>query len=93
MFLASQFAMSQVINEPTHNLDNSRSCIDLIFTSQPNMVIDSGVHPSLHSNCQHQIIYFTFDLKVFYTPPYERPVWQFSRANSDYITRAINLFD
>ena len=44
-FLASQFAMSQVINEPTHILDNSKSCIDLIFTSQPNMIMDSGVHP------------------------------------------------
>ena len=39
-FLASQFAMSQVINEPTHILDNSKSCIDLIFTSQPNMIMD-----------------------------------------------------
>ena len=64
-FLASQFAMSQVINEPTHILDNSKSCIDLIFTSQPNMIMDSGVHPSLHSNCHHQIIYAKFDLKVF----------------------------
>ena len=27
-------------------LDNSSSCVDLIFTSQPNMVIDSGVHVS-----------------------------------------------
>ena len=72
-FLASQFAMSQVINEPTHILDNSKSCIDLIFTSQPNMIMDSGVHPSLHSNCHHQIIYAKFDLKVFY-PPYERTV-------------------
>ena len=29
-FLASQFAMFQVINEPTHILDNLKSCIDLI---------------------------------------------------------------
>ena len=92
-FLASQFAMSQVINEPTHILDNSKSCIDLIFTSQPNMIMDSGVHPSLHSNCHHQIIYAKFDLKVFYPPPYERTVWHFSRANSDHIKKAINLFD
>ena len=69
-FLASQFAMSQVITEPTHILDNSKSCIDLIFTSQPNMIMDSGIHPSLHSNCHHQIIYAIFDLKVFYPPPY-----------------------
>ena len=92
-FLASQFAMSQVINEPTHILDNSKSCIDLIFTSQPNMIMDSGVHPSLHSNCHHQIIYAKFDLKVFYPSPYERTVWHFFWANSDHIKKAINLFD
>ena len=92
-FLASQFAMSQVINEPTHILDNSKSCIDLIFTSQPNMIMDSGVHPSLHSNCHHQIVYAKFDLRVFYPPLYERTVWHFSRANSDHIKKAINLFD
>ena len=67
-FLASQFAMSQVIKEPSHILDNFKSCIDLIFTSQPNRITDSGVAPSLHSNCQHQRIYANFDLRVFYRP-------------------------
>ena len=73
-FLAFQFAMSQVIKEPNHILDNLKSYIDLIFTSQPNMIMDSGIHPSLHSNCHHQIIYAKFDLKVVYLPPYERTV-------------------
>ena len=54
--------------------------------------MDSGVHPSLHSNCHHQIIYAKFDLKVFYPLPYERVVWHFSRANSDYIKKP-SLFD
>ena len=71
-FLTSQFGLSQIIKEPTHILDNSRSCIDLIFTSQPNMVIDSGVYASFHANCHHQIIYAKFDLKIIYPPPYER---------------------
>ena len=31
--LTSQFGLSQIIKESTHILDNSRSCIDLIFTS------------------------------------------------------------
>ena len=74
--LASQFAMSQVINEPTHILDNSKPCIDLIFSPQPNMIMGSGVHPSLHSNCHYQIIFAKFDLKTFYPPPYKRTVWQ-----------------
>ena len=92
-FLTSQFGLSQIIKEPTHILDNSRSCIDVIFTSQPNMVIDSGVHASLHANCHHQIIYAKFDLKIIYPPPYERTVWHFKHANSDHIKRAIDIFD
>ena len=55
-FLTSQFGLSQIIKEPTHILENSSSCIDLIFTTQPNMVLESGVHHSLHQNCHHQII-------------------------------------
>ena len=44
--ITSQFELHQLINEPTHLLQNSSSCIDLIFTSQPNIVVESGVHPS-----------------------------------------------
>ena len=61
----SKFGLSQIITEPTHILENSRSCIDLLFTSQPNMVLDSGVHASLHSQCHHQIIFAKSDLKFF----------------------------
>ena len=55
--VASQFGLYQVIKEPTHVLHNSSSGIDLIFASQPNLIIESGVHPSLHPNCYHQLIY------------------------------------
>ena len=73
-FLTSQFGLLQITKEPTHILDNSRSCIDLIFTSQPNMAIDSGVHASLHSNCHHEVIHAKFVLNIFYPSPYERTV-------------------
>ena len=41
-FLTSQFGLSQIIKEPTHILENSSCCIELIFTTQPNMVLESG---------------------------------------------------
>ena len=64
-FFASEFAMSQVIKEPTYILDNSKSGMDLIFKSQPNMIIDSGVHLSLHSNLHHQkIVWLTYQHQV-----------------------------
>ena len=51
--LTSSFGFNQIINEPTHILNNPSSYIDLIFTSQLNLVTDSGVHSSLHANCHH----------------------------------------
>ena len=45
-----------MINEPTYILESSSSCIDLVLTSQPNLITESGVHPSLHPNYHHQII-------------------------------------
>ena len=44
-------------------LDTSSSCIDLFFTSQPKLIMDSGVHTSLHVNCHHQIIYVNFNFR------------------------------
>ena len=46
----SSHGLHQLIKAPTHLMENSVSFIDLIFTNQPNLVIDSGVHPSLHTN-------------------------------------------
>ena len=47
------YGFQQSIPEPTPILKNSSSCIDLIFTDQPNLVTNSGTHPSLHPNCHH----------------------------------------
>ena len=91
--LTASFSFNQIINEPIHILNNSSSCIDLIFTSQPNLVIESGVHSSLHANFHHQITYVKFNLNVIYPPPYEREVWHYKLANSDCIQRAIINFD
>ena len=68
-FLTSQFGLSQIIKEPTHTLENSYSCIELIFTTQPNRVLESGVHHSLHQNCHNKIIFAKFNLKVYYPLP------------------------
>ena len=73
--------LHQLISHPTHISPNSLFCIDLTFTDQPNLVIDCGVHPSLHLNCHHQIIYCKFSLMTEYPPPYERLVWDYNRAH------------
>ena len=83
--LAPIFGFHQIIKEATHILNNSSSCIDLIFTSQPNSVTESGVHSSLYANCHHQITYVKFNLNVIYPPPYEREVWHYKLANTECI--------
>ena len=54
--IIKQYVLHQVIKEPIYILGNSSTCIDLIFTSQSNLITDSGVHPSLYPNCHHQIV-------------------------------------
>ena len=70
----------------------SSSCIDLIFTDQPNLVVDSVIHPSLHINCHHQITYCNI-LMTVYLPSYERLVWDYKRANESVINAALNKVD
>ena len=53
--LNNQFCLQQLIHELTHILGNSYSCIDLTFTSEPKLAMESRVHPSLYPNCHHQI--------------------------------------
>ena len=91
--LTCSHGLHQLINKPTHLLDSSSSCIDLILTSQPNLVMESGVQPSLHPNCQHQLVFAKFDLSIYYPPPYERTVRYYNRVNADLIRRAIDLLD
>ena len=64
--LSTSNGLHQIISEPTHIQRNSSSCIDLIFTDQPSLVTNNGVHASLHSSCHHQIIHCTFNLNIVY---------------------------
>ena len=89
----SQFGTSQIIKEPTHILSNSASCIELSFTPQPNLVMHSGLHPSLHQSCHHQIVFTKFNLTFFYPPSYMRLVWHYQQANTDIIKQTIELLD
>ena len=85
---------SQIINEPTNLQPNSSpSCIDLIFTNQPNLIFVSGVQPSLSSMCHHQIIYAKISFKVYFPPSYNREVWHYNDAKINLIQRSINNFD
>ena len=76
--ITSPFGLKQLTQEPTHILSNPSSCINLVFTSQPNLVMESGLHSLLHENCHHQLVYAKFNLKVWYPPPYGREIMALS---------------
>ena len=58
--LGAQYSLNQIIDGPTNILPNSESCIDLIFTTETNLVTDSGVLSSLFPTCHHQLIFVSF---------------------------------
>ena len=88
----SDLGLHQLISEPTHFMGESRSCIDLIFTDQPNLFIESGVHPSLHEQCHHQIIYGKVSIDNLAPPPFSRRIWFYDRADISSIRKSIEMF-
>ena len=87
--VTAQLGLQQIIKEPTQIWNTSSSCVDIIFTSQLNLITDSGVHSSLHSSCHNQIVFEKFNLHIVYSPPYLRGIWHYRETNTRLIRRAI----
>ena len=62
--VTSSNGFSQLINELRHVQTGSFSCIDVIFTDQPKLSVNSGFHASLHPNCHNQIVHTSFNLNI-----------------------------
>ena len=80
----------QLIHDPTHIQANSSSCIDLVFTDQPNLLVNSGVHASFHPNCHHQIVHSSFNLNIYYPLPYQQLIWDYKKADANIIRKALD---
>ena len=70
--LPCSYWLSQLIFDLTHIIQNSSSCMKLVLTNQLNFLINNGVHPSLHPYCHHRIVFWKLNLKIRYSPVYER---------------------
>lgn len=91
--VTSNYSLRQLVQEPTHILNYSSSCRNLIFTSEPNLVLENGVHSSLYSGCHHKIFFAKYNLSILYPPPYKRTVWHYEKVDNEPITSAANQFD
>ena len=91
--LFTSLGLSQIISEPTNFEPNKNpSCIDLIATDQPNLILDCGTRVSLDTYCHHQIIYCKVNFKIPPPPPFEGKIWHFNRANTSAIKRSMTSF-
>ena len=82
-----------MIKEPANFVPNKNpTCIDLIITDQPNLILNSGTRPSPDPVCHHQIIHCKANFNLPPPPPYERKFWYYQRADRDLIQRAMINF-
>ena len=90
--LITKLGLSQLISEPTNfEPHKNPSCIDLVITDQPNVILDSGTRASLDSYCPHQIVHCEVNFRI--PPfPFERTIRHFNRANSTAIKRSMVSF-
>ena len=86
---------SQMINKPTHFINESSSCIDLIFSSNTSFVKNCGSGSKLliYEKCHHNIIYRTLNFNISLPPLYYRDVWDYKHANTESIQKAISTFN
>ena len=54
------------------------------------MSVNSAVHASLHPNCHHQIVHSSFNLNIYYPPPYQRLIWDYKKADAKTIRKALD---
>ena len=83
------FVTEATFKEPTHKLDTSALFIDLIFTQQPNLMTESGVHLFLHPIFHHQIRFAKFNLEIIYLPPYVLIKMLILRSFDEQLMRSI----
>ena len=69
---------------------------NLIRSAHPSKSKCGGVciclHPSLHPNCHHQIVYAKFELGIYFAPPYSRDVCHYKDLKTEHTKREIQKF-
>ena len=83
----------QIIDKPTHNVNNSMSWIDLLFCTNQNTISNYGVDVLTFDKCHQNIIFGKVNICVPLSPVYIREVWNYSQANVENIKYAISNFN
>ena len=67
--------LHQLVHKPTHFVNDSKSCLDLVITDQPNLINECSMLPSLHTTCHHAINHIVLNINNPTPPAYKRKTW------------------
>ena len=85
--------LDQLLNEPAHLLDSLSSCIDLIFTSQPKVIMESCVQLSLFTQIVIVSWYLLSSIYPSITLFLTKVLYRSTTANADLILKALRIND
>ena len=91
--LRSSAGYTQIIDKPNHVVNNSVSCIDLIFYTNKNINSNHGINVTIFEKCHRNIIYGKNNIRVLLPPVYIRKVWDYSKTNIEDINKVISNFN
>lgn len=81
--------LTQLVTKPTRITPTSKTLIDLVYTSDPSIVVTSDVECPLGKS-DHHIVTVTFDYRRPIKSVPSREVWRYNRADWLSINNAIN---
>ena len=91
--LINSLNLSQLISEPINFQPNKNpSCIDLVITDQPNLILDCGTRAALDSFRHHRVTYCKVNFNIPPLPPFERKIRHYDRANIPLHKRSMFKF-
>ncbi len=79
----------QMIHEPTRVVENTKSCIDLIFTRNPHIFSEVGTRDKIAPICDHHPIYGILKSTLKKPKCFKRWVWDFKRADFEQMRFAM----
>ena len=82
-----------MIDKTTHYINESSSCIELIFSSNVNLTKNCGDEQSLYETCHHNVIYGTLNFHISLPRPYFREIRNYKNENIECIQKLIYNFD
>jgi hypothetical protein len=82
--------MVQLVNEPTHIVDNTANIVDIIITDSPGYVKSIDLLPPLGS--RHASVYLEFEITYPRDKSFKRHIWSYDKGNYDLLNVAIGRY-